>query len=124
MKAIIDERPSLVPVGLGNNNSAYDVSLLASSAHTSDFDFSDGLGLETQHIGDDVDGGNDNSEGEGEGEDDNNDDDGEGEGGNSDVEEDVPAKVALSEVTKCKADLAETMETKKHLHKMGNQLLQ
>jgi hypothetical protein len=52
MKAIIDEHPSLVPVGLGNNNSTYDVSLLASSANTLDFDFSDGLGLETEHIGD------------------------------------------------------------------------
>jgi hypothetical protein len=115
MKAIIDECPSLVPVGLGTNNSAYDVSLLALSANTLDFDFSDGLGLETEHIGDNVDGGNGNSEGEGEGEgdDDDDDDDGEGEGGNSDVEEDVPAKAASSKVAKCKADLVETMETKK-----------
>ena len=116
MKAIIDERPSLVPVGLGNNNSAYDVSLLASSAHTSDFDFSDGLGLETEH------GGNGNGEGEGEDGDSDDDDDGEaceGEGGNSDVEEDIPAKAASSKVAKRKADLVETTETKKTSARSG-----
>jgi hypothetical protein len=112
MKAIIDECPSLVPVGLRNNNSTYDVSLLALSVNTSDFDFSDGLGLETECIGDDVDGGNGNSEGEQEGEGDD-DDDGEGEDGNSDVEEDVPAKLASSKVAKRKADLVETTETEK-----------
>ena len=109
MKAITDEHPSLVPVGLGNNNSVYDVSLLASSVNTSDFDFSDGLGLETKCIGDNVDGSNGNSEGE---------------GGNSDGEEDVPAKVSSSKVAKCKADLVELWKPRKHLCEVGNQLLQ
>ena len=91
LKAIIDEHPSLVPVGVRNNSSGHDMSILAPSGNTSDFDYSDGLGLETENTTDvDVGGhssgvgvskGDDNddggSEGEGEGED----------AGNGDVEE-------------------------------------
>jgi hypothetical protein len=48
LKAIIDERPNAVPVGVGNNSSGYDASILARSENTSEVDWSDpGLGLYT-----------------------------------------------------------------------------
>jgi hypothetical protein len=65
LKAIIDECPSAVPVGVGNNSSGYDVSILMPSRHTSEFDWSDpGLGLDTTN-GDGELEGNDNGDGEG-----------------------------------------------------------
>jgi hypothetical protein len=38
LKAIIDEHPSAVPIGVGNNSSGYDVSILMPSRDTSEFD--------------------------------------------------------------------------------------
>ena len=45
MKAIISERPSIIPAGLGNNSSGYDLSLLDTS-FTSNFDPSNGQGYD------------------------------------------------------------------------------
>jgi hypothetical protein len=124
LKAIIDERPSAVPVGVGNNSSGYDVSILAPSGNTSEFDWSDpGLGLHGDGDGDHGDG---NGEGEGEGEGkDNSDDDGsdsegsdDSEGGNSDIEDAPVAKQVPSKTlktlttTKRKATAVEAPETK------------
>ena len=48
LKAIIDERPSLVPAGIGNNSSGYDISVLIPS--TTEFDStSNGSGLDDNH---------------------------------------------------------------------------
>ena len=71
MKAIINKRPSAVPVGVGNNSSSYDVSILVPRGDTSEFDWSDpGLVLDTtdgdgELEGDDNgnDNGNDNGDG-------------------------------------------------------------
>ena len=81
MKAIIDERPSAVPVGIGNNNSGYNTSILEPSGHMSDLDWSDSLGLDATTDGDgNAEGdGDDDGEGDGEGDDDGlGDSDGEG----------------------------------------------
>ncbi|KAF8221639.1 hypothetical protein L208DRAFT_1530552 [Tricholoma matsutake] len=126
LKAIIDEHPSAVPVGVGNNSSSYDVSILAPSGDTSEFDWSDpGLGLDTTDgdgklEGDDN--GNDNSDGE------SNSEEGGGsngkssddEGGNSDIkdvmtETQVPSKTSslkTQAVMKRKATAVEVPETK------------
>ncbi|KAF8815097.1 hypothetical protein BYT27DRAFT_7216816 [Phlegmacium glaucopus] len=116
LKAIIDERPSVVPVGVGNNNSGYDVSILAPSENTSEFDWSDpGLGLDTIDAIADSDG-----IGEGDGEGGNGDYGGNGsdDGGDSEIEDAAVEKKILTTklkaptVIKCKAAPTETPETK------------
>jgi len=42
LKAIIDEHPSLVPAGTGNNSYGYDLALIVPSVNTSEFESSDG----------------------------------------------------------------------------------
>lgn len=124
MKAIIDERPNAVPVGVGNNSSGYDVSIMVPSGNTSEFDWSDpGLGLDTTD-GDGEYDGNDDNGGDGEGNSDkDSDSNGEGaddEGGNSNIEdvmteEQVPSKtlsLKIPTVTKRKATAVEAPETK------------
>ena len=132
MKAIIDERPNAVPVGVGNNSSGYDVSILAPSGNTSEVDWSDpGLGLYTF---DDHDDGGHNSDGEGNSDDEDGDNnlkfklnsEGSDEGENSEIEDvtmenlkpEVPSKtpsLKTPTVMKCKATAIEapkTIETK------------
>jgi hypothetical protein len=123
LKAIIDERPNAVPVGVGNNSSGYDVSILVPSGNTSEIDWSDlGLGLDTTD-GDGERNGNDNGGGDGNGEDGHGDSDSEGaddEGGNSDIDDVTMEKQVPSEtpslktpiVTKRKATAVEAPETK------------
>ena len=54
LKAIISERPNQVPVGIGNNASNYDVSLLLASAHTLELGDTSSDGIidfdDTQHV--------------------------------------------------------------------------
>lgn len=124
MKAIIDERPNAVPVGVGNNSSGYDASIMVPSGNTSKFDWSDlGLGLDTTDGNGEYD-GNDDNDGDGDGNSDKDSDgNGEGaddEGGNSDIEdvtteEQVPSKtpsLKTPAVTKRKATAVEALETK------------
>jgi len=48
LKAIINKCPNAVPVGVGNNSSGYDASIMVPSGNTSEFDWSDSsLGLDT-----------------------------------------------------------------------------
>ncbi|KAF8809606.1 hypothetical protein BYT27DRAFT_7093631, partial [Phlegmacium glaucopus] len=116
LKAIIDKRPSVVPVGVGNNNSGYDVSILAPSENTSEFDWSDpGLGLDTIDAIADSDG---IDEGDGEG---NNGDyggNGSDDGGDSEIKDAAVEKKILTTklktptVIKRKAAPTKTPETK------------
>ena len=129
MKAIIDKHPNAVPVGVRNNSSGYDTSILAPSGNTSEIDWSD-LGLALYTIDDDDGGGEHDGDGEGNSHGDDEDDDNnlngevsdEPEGGNSEIEdvtmEKVPRKtpsLKTPTVMKHKATAVEapnTIETK------------
>jgi hypothetical protein len=128
LKAIIDERPNAVPVGVGNNSSGYDASILASSRNTSEFDWSD-PGLYTID-GDHGDGdNNDLADGDGGNSDDEhgdiNSEGSDDEGGDSVIISEItiqpsktPASLKTSTATKRKATaIVEAPETKPLLEK-------
>ncbi|KAM6493203.1 hypothetical protein JOM56_011337 [Amanita muscaria] len=107
LKAIIDERPSAVPVGVGNNGSGYDVSILAPNGNPSEFDLSDpGLGLDTSY-GDGKGDSDDNENGDGDG-DGNSDENGDRDSEGSDDE----GRIKTTAVTKRKAAPVEGPEIK------------
>ncbi|KIL54793.1 hypothetical protein M378DRAFT_182413 [Amanita muscaria Koide BX008] len=107
LKAIIDERPSAVPVGVGNNGSGYDVSILAPNGNPSEFDLSDpGLGLDTSY-GDGKGDSDDNENGDGDG-DGNSDENGDRDSEGSDDE----GGIKTTAVTKRKAAPVEGPEVK------------
>lgn len=126
MKAIIDERPSAVPVGVGNNSSGYDASILVPSGNTSEYDQWSDPGLRLDTIGGDGEHSGIDNDGDGEG---NSDEDGgsnsegsDDNGRNSDIEDvttEVPRHVPSETpslktptVTKRKATAVEAPETK------------